>query len=170
MWILLSRVLLLVGRFEEFGNDRRPEVAEREQGGPWCMGKRRQLSDSRQSSEPCERQGTGFHDEAAAHEPHVTKSRILLPGWSGLAHDGKALALPVRLLHRPPLPLKRTPLPLISCISLFPAVVRGNRFCCVLCAGQQVLGLVENQSDWYLGNLWKNHRPWPALGRGFNTG
>uniref|UniRef100_A0A3P8WCR9 LARGE xylosyl- and glucuronyltransferase 1 n=2 Tax=Cynoglossus semilaevis TaxID=244447 RepID=A0A3P8WCR9_CYNSE len=35
---------------------------------------------------------------------------------------------------------------------------------------QQVLGLVENQSDWYLGNLWKNHRPWPALGRGFNTG
>ncbi|KAG7234518.1 hypothetical protein INR49_004533 [Caranx melampygus] len=38
------------------------------------------------------------------------------------------------------------------------------------CEGQQVLGLVENQSDWYLGNLWKNHRPWPALGRGFNTG
>ncbi|XP_039648114.1 LARGE xylosyl- and glucuronyltransferase 1-like isoform X1 [Perca fluviatilis] len=36
--------------------------------------------------------------------------------------------------------------------------------------GQQVLGLVENQSDWYLGNLWKNHRPWPALSRGFNTG
>ncbi|KAM8940518.1 xylosyl- and glucuronyltransferase LARGE2 [Pelodytes ibericus] len=36
--------------------------------------------------------------------------------------------------------------------------------------GQQVLGLVENQSDWYLGNLWKNHKPWPALGRGFNTG
>lgn len=42
---------------------------------------------------------------------------------------------------------------------------------CTFCsAGQQVLGLVENQSDWYLGNLWKNHRPWPALGRGFNTG
>ncbi|XP_043564881.1 LARGE xylosyl- and glucuronyltransferase 1 [Chiloscyllium plagiosum] len=36
--------------------------------------------------------------------------------------------------------------------------------------GQQVLGLVENQSDWYLGNLWKNHRPWPALSRGYNTG
>ncbi|KAG3285401.1 LARGE xylosyl- and glucuronyltransferase 2, transcript variant X1 [Ictidomys tridecemlineatus] len=35
---------------------------------------------------------------------------------------------------------------------------------------KQVIGLVENQSDWYLGNLWKNHRPWPALGRGFNTG
>uniref|UniRef100_A0A8C6U0Z3 LARGE xylosyl- and glucuronyltransferase 1 n=1 Tax=Neogobius melanostomus TaxID=47308 RepID=A0A8C6U0Z3_9GOBI len=39
---------------------------------------------------------------------------------------------------------------------------------------QQVLGLVENQSDWYLGNLWKNHRPWPyshpALRRDFNTG
>lgn len=32
------------------------------------------------------------------------------------------------------------------------------------------LGLVENQSDWYLGKIWKNHRPWPALGRGFNTG
>uniref|UniRef100_A0A8C8RIC4 LARGE xylosyl- and glucuronyltransferase 2 n=1 Tax=Pelusios castaneus TaxID=367368 RepID=A0A8C8RIC4_9SAUR len=35
---------------------------------------------------------------------------------------------------------------------------------------KQVIGLVENQSDWYLGNLWKNHNPWPALGRGFNTG
>ncbi|XP_075401946.1 xylosyl- and glucuronyltransferase LARGE2 [Tenrec ecaudatus] len=35
---------------------------------------------------------------------------------------------------------------------------------------KQMIGLVENQSDWYLGNLWKNHRPWPALGRGFNTG
>lgn len=35
---------------------------------------------------------------------------------------------------------------------------------------EQVIGLVENQSDWYLGNLWRNHRPWPALGRGFNTG
>ncbi|XP_040569954.1 xylosyl- and glucuronyltransferase LARGE2s isoform X1 [Lepeophtheirus salmonis] len=35
----------------------------------------------------------------------------------------------------------------------------------------QCLGLVENQSDWYIpGKLWKNHRPWPALGRGFNTG
>ena len=35
----------------------------------------------------------------------------------------------------------------------------------------QALGLVENQSDWYIpGKLWKNHRPWPALGRGFNTG
>ncbi|CAG0883631.1 unnamed protein product [Darwinula stevensoni] len=34
----------------------------------------------------------------------------------------------------------------------------------------QALGLVENQSDWYLGKLWKHHRPWPALGRGFNTG
>ncbi|XP_045174255.2 xylosyl- and glucuronyltransferase LARGE2s-like [Mercenaria mercenaria] len=32
------------------------------------------------------------------------------------------------------------------------------------------LGLVENQSDWYLGKIWKNHQPWPALGRGFNTG
>ncbi|EDV19857.1 uncharacterized protein TRIADDRAFT_32796, partial [Trichoplax adhaerens] len=34
----------------------------------------------------------------------------------------------------------------------------------------KILGLVENQSDWYLGKLWKNHTPWPALGRGFNTG
>ncbi|XP_034249962.1 LARGE xylosyl- and glucuronyltransferase 1-like isoform X2 [Thrips palmi] len=35
---------------------------------------------------------------------------------------------------------------------------------------KQAIGLVENQSDWYLGKLWKNHRPWPALGRGYNTG
>ncbi|XP_054163176.1 xylosyl- and glucuronyltransferase LARGE2s-like [Oppia nitens] len=35
---------------------------------------------------------------------------------------------------------------------------------------KESLALVENQSDWYLGKLWKNHRPWPALGRGFNTG
>ncbi|XP_024082515.1 LARGE xylosyl- and glucuronyltransferase 1-like [Cimex lectularius] len=34
----------------------------------------------------------------------------------------------------------------------------------------QSIGLVENQSDWYLGKLWKKHRPWPALGRGYNTG
>ena len=34
----------------------------------------------------------------------------------------------------------------------------------------KLFGLVENQSNWYLGKLWKNHRPWPALGRGFNTG
>lgn len=27
----------------------------------------------------------------------------------------------------------------------------------------QAVGLVENQSDWYLGKLWKNHRPWSAL-------
>ena len=33
------------------------------------------------------------------------------------------------------------------------------------------LGLVENQSDWYLPNqLWIGHSPWPALGRGFNSG
>ncbi|XP_063401408.1 xylosyl- and glucuronyltransferase LARGE2s-like [Mytilus trossulus] len=36
--------------------------------------------------------------------------------------------------------------------------------------GKKAIGLVENQSDWYLGKLWKNHRPWRALGRGFNTG
>ncbi|KAF2358193.1 Glycosyl transferase family 8 [Trinorchestia longiramus] len=34
----------------------------------------------------------------------------------------------------------------------------------------KVLGLVENQSDWYLGKLWKSHRPWPAVGRGYNSG
>lgn len=35
---------------------------------------------------------------------------------------------------------------------------------------ETTIGLVENQSDWYLGKIWKNHRPWPAIGRGFNTG
>lgn len=35
----------------------------------------------------------------------------------------------------------------------------------------KLLGVVENQSDWYLGKLWKKQkRPWPAIGRGFNTG
>ncbi len=30
---------------------------------------------------------------------------------------------------------------------------------------------MENQSDWYLpGALWPGHAPWPALGRGFNSG
>lgn len=34
-----------------------------------------------------------------------------------------------------------------------------------------VLGMVENQSDWYIpGKLWRTHQPWPALGRGFNSG
>ncbi|XP_063961050.1 xylosyl- and glucuronyltransferase LARGE2s-like isoform X2 [Lytechinus pictus] len=28
---------------------------------------------------------------------------------------------------------------------------------------KQTLALVENQSDWYLGTLWKKHKPWPAL-------
>jgi glycosyltransferase-like protein LARGE len=33
------------------------------------------------------------------------------------------------------------------------------------------LGLVENHSDWYIpGKLWKDHQPWPAIGRGYNTG
>ena len=36
--------------------------------------------------------------------------------------------------------------------------------------GNKMLGLVENQSDWYLGDVWKVHKPWPAIGRGFNTG
>lgn len=34
----------------------------------------------------------------------------------------------------------------------------------------QIFGLVENQSDWYLGKLWHEFKPWPAIGRGFNTG
>ena len=34
----------------------------------------------------------------------------------------------------------------------------------------KLLGVVENQSNWYLGRLWEKQRPWPALGRGFNTG
>lgn len=34
----------------------------------------------------------------------------------------------------------------------------------------EAIGLVENQSKWYLGKLFKNLKPWPALGRGFNTG
>ena len=29
---------------------------------------------------------------------------------------------------------------------------------------------MENQSDWYKGSLWTDHRPWPAIGRGYNTG
>ena len=35
---------------------------------------------------------------------------------------------------------------------------------------KKLLALVENQSDWYLGKMWKGHNPWPAIGRGFNTG
>ena len=34
----------------------------------------------------------------------------------------------------------------------------------------KLLGVVENQSNWYLGKLWEKQQPWPALGRGFNTG
>lgn len=35
---------------------------------------------------------------------------------------------------------------------------------------KRLLGLVENQSNWYLGTLWEGHLPWPAAGRGYNTG
>lgn len=35
---------------------------------------------------------------------------------------------------------------------------------------QKIIGLVDNQSDWYIGTIWKDHHPWPAVGRGFNTG
>lgn len=34
----------------------------------------------------------------------------------------------------------------------------------------QTLGLIENQSNWYVKALSYGQRPWPALGRGFNTG
>lgn len=35
---------------------------------------------------------------------------------------------------------------------------------------EQALGLVENQSNWYIKSSSYNSRPWPALGKGFNTG
>ena len=35
---------------------------------------------------------------------------------------------------------------------------------------RQLFALVENQSDWYKGSLWTGHQPWPAIGRGYNTG
>ena len=44
------------------------------------------------------------------------------------------------------------------------------RFFTVLKKEKKLLGIVENQSDWYLGKIWREHHPWPALGRGFNTG
>ncbi|XP_076179242.1 xylosyl- and glucuronyltransferase LARGE1 isoform X2 [Ptiloglossa arizonensis] len=37
-------------------------------------------------------------------------------------------------------------------------------------AGDQALALTENQSHWYIKALSYGQRPWPALGRGFNTG
>ncbi len=40
----------------------------------------------------------------------------------------------------------------------------------LIIAHGKLIGIVENQSDWYLGNLWEGHKPWPAIGRGFNTG
>ena len=44
------------------------------------------------------------------------------------------------------------------------------RFFAALQRGGKWVGIVENQSDWYLGKLWVQHNPWPALGRGFNSG
>ncbi|XP_063992577.1 xylosyl- and glucuronyltransferase LARGE2s-like isoform X2 [Diachasmimorpha longicaudata] len=35
---------------------------------------------------------------------------------------------------------------------------------------QQMLGLAENQSDWYKKTLAYGQSPWPAVGRGYNTG
>ena len=37
-------------------------------------------------------------------------------------------------------------------------------------SNEQALGLTENQSHWYIKALSYGQRPWPALGRGFNTG
>lgn len=34
----------------------------------------------------------------------------------------------------------------------------------------QSLGLVENQSNWYIKSIYNSNNPWPALNRGFNTG
>lgn len=46
-----------------------------------------------------------------------------------------------------------------------------NMFITMSSSSQEAtIGLVENQSDWYLGTLWKHHNPWPAIGRGYNTG
>nr|CAB3251538.1 glycosyltransferase-like protein LARGE2 [Phallusia mammillata] len=35
---------------------------------------------------------------------------------------------------------------------------------------EECIGLIENQSNWYLGTLHTTSTIWPALGRGFNTG
>lgn len=54
---------------------------------------------------------------------------------------------------------------------MFAADIRGLwKMLQYLKEGKKQLGLVENQSNWYLGNIWKTHKPWPAIGRGFNTG
>lgn len=37
-------------------------------------------------------------------------------------------------------------------------------------SADQALGLVENQSNWYVKMFSNGQRPWPALDRGFNTG
>ncbi|KAK2490287.1 hypothetical protein MC885_009898 [Smutsia gigantea] len=77
--------------------------------------------------------------------------------------------------ERPGTPSHPAPLPGLSkppcCLALSqgPVAASGSSRMPSL-PDKQVIGLVENQSDWYLGNLWRNHRPWPALGRGFNTG
>lgn len=37
-------------------------------------------------------------------------------------------------------------------------------------SNNQSLGLIENQSNWYVKKLSHGQHPWPALGRGFNSG
>ncbi|XP_066592807.1 xylosyl- and glucuronyltransferase LARGE1-like [Prorops nasuta] len=37
-------------------------------------------------------------------------------------------------------------------------------------SGEQSIGLVENQSNWYIKSLSYGQKPWPALDRGFNSG
>ena len=44
-----------------------------------------------------------------------------------------------------------------------PCVVYLTNCSFVSFAVQAAIGLVENQSDWYLGKIWKNHKPWPAI-------
>ncbi|XP_029771397.1 LARGE xylosyl- and glucuronyltransferase 2 [Suricata suricatta] len=99
---------------------------------------------------------------ALLHFPAVC-SPVLPPRALGWGHGGE-----VRAAWDPSPPQSHhtyrssNPSPLLEPTPSFPCVTE--------CPHKQVIGLVENQSDWYLGNIWRNHRPWPALGRGFNTG
>lgn len=53
----------------------------------------------------------------------------------------------------------------------FASMSRGSADAQKTSSSSPSIGLVENQSDWYLGKIWKKqHQPWPAIGRGFNTG
>lgn len=98
----------------------------------------------------------------------VTFSSDIAELWALFAHfSGEA---PVGLPRpAPPRPAPSSTCPGPSCVLALSPHLQAVPSCPPL-PDKQVIGLVENQSDWYLGNLWKNHKPWPALGRGFNTG